>query len=81
MIVSEFIEWLKTQDPDAAVKVVIVTDRSGDYETIIDVKTEDFDPAVSPRTFSVADYRNSTYAPVGSRLFNLNELVLGRDDT
>jgi hypothetical protein len=44
MLVSEFIEWLKTQDQDATVKCVVVYPSKGYYDQGGNPKEVDFTP-------------------------------------
>ncbi len=45
MKVHEMIEWLKTQDQDATVEVVLTTTERGHWDSYTHVSEVDFDPA------------------------------------
>lgn len=69
MRVSEFIEWLKTQDQDAEVCVVVATEGTGYYHTV-SVEMDEF-------RVELADYAENT--PLRKDMTGLSGvLLLGR---
>jgi hypothetical protein len=71
MKVSEFIEWLKTQDQEATVRVLVAEFRNGCDIT----KEVDFTPELS----YYCDLRGNPFVKVDSPVFNQVTLLLGEN--
>ncbi len=72
MTVAEFIEWLKTQDQEAIVEV-IVNESSRDYEGGVTECTKDFTPELS----DYDDLRCNPFITPDNCYFNKRRLLLG----
>jgi hypothetical protein len=73
VIVSDFIEWLKTQDQGATVEVLTVTHPCYGYGNGPDIRNVDFDPAEHA---DYADMRDNRFAK-GKPYENDRTLLLG----
>lgn len=73
MIVSEFIEWLKTQDQDAIVQVVCTRDRERGYESYTEVSIVDFELELS----DFADFTNNPHVEKDRDYHGKKYLTLG----
>ena len=76
MKVSELIEWLKSQDQDAIVEVVVHTSGRGYYDQGGNATTERFKPEYSEYT----DYRGNPFIGPERPYYNTAELLLGVHD-
>ena len=71
MKVSEFIEWLKTQDPDATVEVVVrvsATGWGGDSVSVVEF---------TPELCDYVDLRGNPFVEDDSPIKNSRTLLLG----
>lgn len=84
MIVSEFIEWLKTQDQGAVVEVLIHSSGSGYYDQGGNVSVEEFDPLKlsysCPVHYEYTDYRGNRFVTPEEPWHNTRTLLLGTKD-
>lgn len=76
MIVSEFIEWLKTQDQDAIVEILIHSSGTGYYDQGGNVTVEKFDPH-NGNHFYYVDLRGNPFVSKNEASFNKSYLTLG----
>jgi len=74
MIVSELIEWLKTQDQGATVEVVVHSSSGAYYLQGGTARLRDFDPA---KHVEYTDMRGSQYVTPDMPYFNQRTLLLG----
>jgi hypothetical protein len=74
MVVSEFIEWLKTQDQDAIVQVVVGDDMV-DYQCIPVV--EEFSIDEHLYLWEYTDLRGNRFVKTSDSCYNKSYLLLG----
>lgn len=81
MIVREFIEWLKTQDQEAIVEVLVHTDGTGYYDQGGNCSAEDFNPSDKEygcaRHFEYTDFRGNQFVKEDNPVYNKRYLQLG----
>lgn len=81
MIVSEFIEWLKTQDQGATVEILYHTSGTGYYDQGGNVTTEEFDPNDLlygySKSFEYTDFRGNQFIKEDNPCYNKRILQLG----
>jgi len=84
MIVSEFIEWLKTKDQDAVVEVLYHTSGTGYYDQGGNISTEEFDPSKQfhgcPAHHEYTDFRGNQFVKEDAPWYNKRTLLLGTKD-
>lgn len=82
MTVAEMIEWLKTQDQEAIVRVVKHSNRDSYYMQGGSVEEIDFDPNPGPDTydgtFQYTDFRDNPFVKPDAPHYNQRFLLLGR---
>lgn len=81
MKVSEFIGWLKTQDQDAIVQVVIHTSGRSYDDQGGNATVEDFDPTLEkwscPEMYEYTDFRGNQFVKEDAPHYNKTYLLLG----
>lgn len=84
MIVSEFIDWLKTQDQGAVVEILYHTSGTGYYDQGGTVSVKEFDPPEEgyscPMHFEYTDYRGNQFVKEDAPWYNKRTLLLGTKD-
>lgn len=73
MLVSDFIEWLKTQDQEAIVECVVHDSSGSLYEQGGTCTTKEFTPALS----EYFDFRNNQCVKENEPLFGKRFLLIG----
>ena len=73
MTVRDFIEWLKTQDQDATVQVLVAERGHGYSED--SASAEDFTPTLAAYT----DFRGNQFVKPDASYFNQRFLLLGEE--
>lgn len=79
MIVSELIDWLKTQDQDAVVDVLHHTSGSGYYDQGGNVSIEEF-TATEFKDWEYTDFRGNYFVKEDAPHFNKRFLQIGTKD-
>jgi hypothetical protein len=74
MKVSEFIEWLKTQDQDAIVEIVVHKTGKGYYDQGGTAGTSDFDPT---KHVEICDMRGNQFVTPDKPYYNRVSILLG----
>ena len=85
MIVSEFIEWLETQDQEAIVEVLVHSSGSGYYDQGGNVSVEQFDTSKDlykdfGKHWEYTDFRGNQYTPEYAHYYNKRYLQIGSKD-
>jgi hypothetical protein len=76
MKVSEFIEWLKTQDQDSIVQCVVHNPSGGYYEQGGTAAVKEFTPEFSEYT----DFRDNQFVGPNDLLFGKRYLLIGEHE-
>jgi hypothetical protein len=84
MVVSEFIEWLKTQDQDAIVEVLVHSSGTGYYDQGGNVTTEEFDPSEGyygcSKYHEYTDFRGNKFVKEDHPCYNKRFIQFGTKD-
>lgn len=84
MIVSELIEWLKTQDQEAIVEVLHHSSGTGYYDQGGNVTTEEFDPSEEyygcSKHHEYTDFRGNQFVKEDHPCYGKRVLQLGTKD-
>lgn len=83
MIVKDFIEWLKTQDQEATVEVLVHSSGSGYYDQGGNVSVEEFtadEEYGCGKHFDYTDFRGNQFVKPEASYYNKRTLQLGTKD-
>lgn len=76
MTVAQFIEWLKTQDQEAIVQVVLHSSKGSYYEQGGTATYMEFDPT-NPNHHEYTDFRGNQFVKPNDPHFDQRYLLLG----